>query len=32
MALGAVLAALSRVGLDREARRLAIEAALARGV
>ena len=32
MALGAVLAALSRVGLEREARRLAIEAALARGV
>ena len=32
MALGAVLAALSRVGLDREARRLAIEAALARGI
>ena len=32
MALGAVLAALSRVGLDHEARRLAIEAALARGV
>ena len=32
LALGAVLAALSRVGLEREARRLAIEAALARGV
>ena len=31
-ALSAVLTALSRVGLDREARALAIEAALARGV